>query len=50
MPSLTDRMMTPAALQPPTANAPPEERPASLHDALDALERGSHVRVLLDLY
>ena len=46
MPSIADRMTDPA-FQPPTANAPAEERPASLHDALEALERGLHVLVQL---
>jgi centromere protein I len=35
--------------QPPSANAPAEGRPASLHDALEALERGLHGLVQLDL-
>ncbi|KAJ4347919.1 Phosphate metabolism transcription protein [Didymosphaeria variabile] len=34
--------MTAFAPQPPTANASAEERPASLHDALEALERASN--------
>ncbi|KAL1601610.1 Phosphate metabolism transcription protein [Paraconiothyrium brasiliense] len=48
MPSVTDRM-TAFASQPPTANASADERPASLHDALEALERGLHGLVQLDL-
>ncbi|KAK3216910.1 hypothetical protein GRF29_1g1314434 [Pseudopithomyces chartarum] len=43
MPSLADRM-TAAVFQPPTANASAEERPASLHDALEALERASNTK------
>lgn len=49
MPSLADRM-TAAAFQPPTANASAEERPASLHHALETLERGSHGPVRPRLY
>jgi centromere protein I len=48
MPSIADRM-TAYGLQPPSANAPAEERPASLHDALEALERGLHGLVQLGL-
>lgn len=46
MPSIADRM-TASGPQSPSANAPADERPASLHDALEALERGLHGLVQL---
>lgn len=48
MPSVADRKTAPAS-QPSSANASAGQRPASLHDALEALERGVHVLVQLGL-